>query len=809
MASVLAGLVLTGVLAASAPAAAQHVDTDEPFDLTADSVEYDRKRDLYVARGNVRITHPNRSLTADWMTFNNTTRRGVAVGNVVVVDGGDTLFADSVQFDVDTFEGLVLDGRLDARDSELQMTGKEVRRIGEDRYTFEDGTFTSCRCPEESRQPWQIRAQRADLEVGGYGTARNTTFEILGVPVLWLPWMIYPLKTERQTGLLFPEINSSSRSGGDFGLPLFWAARDDLNVTYTPSWLAKRGFMHKLEVEHVFGERGRSDLFLSYIRDTDTDEDDPSTPFDRNRWGIDWAHDQDLPWDWRLKVDARLFSDNLYSFDFKEFSDYQNDRFLESRVFVERHFGEHDRISVHGGVWFADDQQNPDDLDRDRFLLQRAPNVALSTPQLPVHPLLDGLLAAVDVDYAHFWSRQRAEEALRGMVAVDDQFIDTGIDGIPTAEERNGMGLFDGADNNGDDFPLGPEGDGRFQEGEPLADRGHRLRVNPRLSYPVRLADLVEVTPELGYHGTFYHTREKSDDARHLITGQLDVRTRLRRVLELPFSDTPTLHLVEPRIAYTGVSSVSQSNNPLFSPAGSVLQDRIRQLELYNITRDPSDRIDSLNALTVGVGNRLYADTEDDGVARLLADLSLSTQYDLSEDEFGSALIDGTVYPGGGFSSRFNFGYDLGEQRVSEGLFRLGWSHEAGHDLSVHYRFLRDIPPFFEAFRFDDERFDEFEDNFTRVNQVSLYSRVAITRNWAVTYNGAYSFEQNLSLSNRFGLEYLSKCRCWAVRLEAEDNRSRGFDFNLSYRLIGLGDDTVRPFQSGGSRLRRDTTRLE
>jgi lipopolysaccharide assembly outer membrane protein LptD (OstA) len=590
---------------------------------------------------------------------------------------------------------------------------------------------------------------------------------------------------------------------------LFWAARDDLNVTYTPAWLAKRGIMHKLALEHVFGETDYSDLFLSYIRDTDIDEADPSTPFDRNRWGIDWAHDQELPADWRLKIDARLFSDNLYSFDFKEFANYQTDRFLESRVFLERHFGLQDRVSFHAGVWYADDQQNPDDLDRDRFLLQRAPSAGLSVPQLSTHSAVPDLLAAMDVDYAYFWSRQRAEEAYRNVTASRGQFLDTGVDGIPTGSERGATGAITPADNNRDDFPLGPEGDGRFQDGEPLADRGHRLRVNPRLSYPLRVADLVEVTPEVGYHGTLYHTREDNQDARHLITGQLDVRTRLRRVMTLPMWNGPTLHLVEPRFGYTGISSVSQTSNPLFTPAGIVLQDRVRQLELYNITRDPSDRIDSLNALTVGLGNRFYGDTEDDGVARLLADLSFSTQYNLSDDEFGSALIDGTVYPGGGFSSRFNFGYDLGEQRVSEGLFRLGWSHEAGHDVSVHYRFLRDIPPFFESFQFDDERFDEFEDNFNRVNQMSLFTRVALTRNWAVTYNGAYSFEQSLSLANRFGIEYLSKCRCWAIRLELEENRARGFDFNLSYRLIGLGDDTVRPFQNSGSRPRRETARSE
>jgi hypothetical protein len=67
-----------------------------------------------------------------------------------------------------------------------------------------------------------------------------------------------------------------------------------------------------------------------------------------------------------------------------------------------------------------------------------------------------------------------------------------------------------------------------------------------------------------------------------------------------------------------------------------------------------------------------------------------------------------------------------------------------------------------------------------------------------------YSFEESFFLGNAAGLEYISRCRCWAIRLEVADERTRGFEFNLRYRLIGLGDDTVRPFQSRSRRDRGD-----
>ena len=60
--------------------------------------------------------------------------------------------------------------------------------------------------------PWKITAERAHLDIGGYGRARNSTFEVMGVPVLWFPYMIYPLKSDRATGFLFPVVTENDGS---------------------------------------------------------------------------------------------------------------------------------------------------------------------------------------------------------------------------------------------------------------------------------------------------------------------------------------------------------------------------------------------------------------------------------------------------------------------------------------------------------------------------------------------------------------------------------------------------------------------
>jgi len=808
-------------------------DGERPFDITADSIDTDAVRGIYTARGNVRIIQPTRVLRADLIVFSAITRQGVATGNVLVIDGEDTLNADVLQFQIDTLEGVVFGGEVGGPTSKFTMTGDVIRKVGDQRYIIDDAEFTSCRCPEEGRQPWKLTASKADLELGAYGKARNAAFEILGVPVLWFPWMIYPLNSDRQTGFLFPEWNASSREGTDIGLPFFWAVNDRVNMLFKLAYLTENGIQFTVASDYVFGEKSEGRLVAQYIDDTSIDPENPSSPFSSQRWAAEWVHDQYLPKDWRWVVDARAFSDNRYPFDFRDFQYYRDFRYIESTTFVEKRFGSWDQYGFFTAVKWADDIQNPDDQDRDEFLLQRAPQIHLSgLNQAPIEQA-SNLKVSFDTDYSYFYTRKTGAERFGPRQLVDGVFVDTGIEAIPDGEERDEFGNVVSADGtevtlqNGDvitaaeymlalppgsvvspdgsmdNFAPGPENDGVFEEGEPLAAGGHRLTLNPRLAYPMRIADLVEVYPEIGWQGTLYDTEILGSEMRNLFTAQLDLRTRLRRVLELPFGMGDATHLVEPRFNFTAVSDQSQEDNPLFTPQPFVIQQRLRQLELMNVTRDSADRIPEALAVTIGVGQRMYTEKLGGEGTSLFADIDTSLQYDFADRGLTGFFIDGILYPGYGIRTRFSVGYDFVRNELGEVLLATGWSHPDGHDIGFGYRYVANIPRFYEDFTFDDDRFVDFEEGFGKVNQINVFARGAITRNWAIIYSLQYSFEGSFVLTNRGGVEYISRCKCWAVRVEVGTDRTRGTEFSFRYTLLGLGDDTVRPFSNQGRNQRR------
>jgi lipopolysaccharide assembly outer membrane protein LptD (OstA) len=685
-----------------------------------------------------------------------------------------------------SLEGVLFDASFAAEKGQFKMSGAEVAKTGPQTYRFERGRFTTCRCPEGGgREPWEIKAEKAELEVGGYGTARNTTFEVLGVPVAWVPWMIYPLKTERQTGLLFPEISAGSLDSFSAALPIFWAARENVNVLFTPGGSVERGFFAKGATEYVFGEQSQGRVAGAYHRDAEIDAHSPSEPFGRNRWATWGEQDLWLPGDVRVKSDFAFTSDNQYPSDFGELGRYRNDRFLESTAFASRTFLGDGRLGLVAAAESADDLQSPDDADRDDFVIQRVPQISAALLPAPA-PFIGLLVPALDVQYTYFRSGE----------SLDTAFLDTGIDALFDAQERgpDGQDPPGGADLNQDNagLPGGTEGDGLFQEGEPLVDRGQRLWLTPRLGMPLRLGRFAELYPEAGWAQTFYDSEALGGEQHGFATARVELRTRLRR----RFGDALT-HLLEPRIGWAWVTDTSQSGDPLYVPSAAVAQGRLRELELESVTRDPADRIEEFNGVTFGFSNRFWGAGEG-GAPRLVADAVLSGQYDFEASEFGLVVLDGRVYPFERTTGRVSLGFDPEDVELDEALVEVAQAFDAGHRVGIRYRYLEDVPRFFEDFPYVRERFRHVREEFDHVNQIDLYLRLSITETWAASYVGSYSFERSLVLRNRGGVEYFSRCRCWAVRVEVEQDRERGVQFNLLYTLAGLGDDRRSPFEPSG-----------
>ena len=759
----------------------------EPFELTADSLHYDIERELYIGRGNVVIRQSGRTLRADWVAFNRKTGAGIASGSVQLDDQGDVVTADFVEFEIETIQGVLHGARLESQTSRFRATAAEIAKTGERTYSFREGRFTTCRCPDpEETDPWVLTSEEAEIEVEGYAIARNTTFDVFGVPLMWIPWMVFPVKTERQTGLLFPEFSLGSFHGFEFGQPFFWAIRPEAGLVLTPRYSVKRGPGGAARFDYVAGEHSGGEMTSAYYHDQKIDANTLSEPYGRDRWSTHGVHTWSLPADLQFDTNYRFASDNEVPFEFRELEAHRADRFLESEGVISRSVGSIGRTNATLGAGFVDDLQSPDNLDRDRFVLQRWPTTSVEVLPGGIAGL-PFVTPSLDVEYTWFQARDRAEDVLpTAEVGSRDLFLDTGVDALPNPIDgvatRSEPGALD--DPHDDDFATtgGTEGDGVFQEGEPLTDRGHRLLLKPRLALPLEWRG-ISLVPEVGWHETLYDSRVRDFRERGFATTRVDLSTRLRRQFK------SFVHVIEPRAGYALAYSRPQDRNPLFVPGTALPLDRIRALDLDSVTRDEADRIARASRATTGFGNRIYG-TRADGVNALLGDFTLLTLYDFETTKLDAVILDGRAFPLEQLDVAFHADFDPDQAHFDEAYTEVRWKLP-GISFDTGYRWVREIPLFFEDFESGD-RFDVHTD-VEHINQIRGGVSLDLTQRWSVRYGAAYSLEGNLALANQGLIEYLSRCGCWALGVQISQDRKRGVDAKVVYRLLGLGGEPPSP----------------
>ena len=225
-------LALIGLL--PLPAAAQDAAM-----LIADRVFLDG-RETVVAEGRVEALRDGVRLQAQRIVYHQGTGRLEITGPITLTEqsGRAVVLADSAELDEDLRNGLVRGARL-MLDQQVQLAARELDR-SEGRYSqLYKATVSSCHVCNDGRPPlWQIRARRVihdQQERQLYFD--NARFEVLGVPIFWLPRLRLPDPSlKRATGFLIPSLNRDSRLGTGVKVPYFIKMGQSRDLTLTPFW---------------------------------------------------------------------------------------------------------------------------------------------------------------------------------------------------------------------------------------------------------------------------------------------------------------------------------------------------------------------------------------------------------------------------------------------------------------------------------------------------------------------------------------------------------------------------------------------
>ena len=230
--------------------------------LRADKLTEDRDLQEMIAEGNVEVRVDDRVLKADKLIYNRAKTSMHATGRVQITNAdGSVQFADDIEADENFANGfatrfsLRVPGHAGVGDSTATASAA-IRSQDGTVHTLEQAIYTNCPvCREKGGTPtWSLRARRIEQNSNTQlVTYNDAVLEIKGVPVLYIPWFAHPDPTsERRTGLLIPDVGSSSKTGLSYEQPYYIVLSPSEDITIRPQIFGKVNPLMKVDYRRKF-----------------------------------------------------------------------------------------------------------------------------------------------------------------------------------------------------------------------------------------------------------------------------------------------------------------------------------------------------------------------------------------------------------------------------------------------------------------------------------------------------------------------------------------------------------------------------
>ena len=240
--------------------------TTEEITIDAQSLDYDQKGEILSAEGDVLIRRGETTLRANTVEYNRRTSEARALGDATLISPEADITADAIFLDLNNETGELQGARIEAGRLGYTLSGSRIEKGLGQRYRIEDGRFTTCNCAE-GKPDWSIAGDKLDVSLEGYGTLEGGTFDILDIPVLWLPRAAFPVFRERQSGLLFPRVGISNRRGFQLLQPFYWAIDKTQDVTVSGDIETSLRVGILPEYRYAFSEATHGQFEVGYFND--------------------------------------------------------------------------------------------------------------------------------------------------------------------------------------------------------------------------------------------------------------------------------------------------------------------------------------------------------------------------------------------------------------------------------------------------------------------------------------------------------------------------------------------------------------
>ncbi len=280
-------------------------ESDAASFVFADRIEGSPEEEL-VLIGNAEIRRGGTVLKGNKITYTQATDEAKVTGNAHLSRQGASFSGPSMRFHLSSHAGTVNDATYEYSHRGIRGCAKNVHFISGESFTLKDAILTTCKPDDEA---WYIDINELNVdEKDQLATGNGGVLHFMDLPVIGVPWMAFPIGTDRRSGFLTPTLDVSKTRGVDFAIPYYFNIAPNYDFTFTPRWMTEHGLMLSGEARFL-QPSFNGELLVNHIADdkvTQTNRD--AVQFEGN-----WYHGK-----WSSTIDYNHVSDDDFIKDFSK-----------------------------------------------------------------------------------------------------------------------------------------------------------------------------------------------------------------------------------------------------------------------------------------------------------------------------------------------------------------------------------------------------------------------------------------------------------------------------------------------------------
>ena len=702
---------------------------------------------------------------------------------VILKDGDDEILGDYLLYSIDTEKGRIIQSKTDYTDG--LYYGKKLFREQKEVYYVNEGRYTTCNATEPH---FHFKSTTMKMIEGKKLIAKPVVFYIHKIPVVALPFYVFPLEKGRHSGFLpftFGKFERGERYVRNVGY--YWAASDYFDV---------KGAFDYYEQRRTINMNGRVNFKKIYVLDGFVDGNYTqetryssvvAQEFTDPRWTLQGAYNHTFSPTFSLRASGSFQSDPSYYTDYSQNLEERLNRSVKSHVSISKRF--ENNISLAAQVNHTvnlDTETRIDDL----------PNMSVSFPTM--YPFGSGSKneqGRLEQKFYHKFSlrynpslinysyRTRALDFIDSTYTFDTLTIDTTM----------------------------------FVDSTLLTDTSYyrtrkrytKIQHNPSLNLPsVQFGNYLNLVPSVSYSETWFKLYETDQSLNAgLDAGEtyrtysyragISANTKLygtiyprifgiegiRHVLTptVGYSYTPDIQRHPDIRAYAGGGASSVKSRSMDFNLNQLFQAKINKGEVeqvvqllsinssfnYNFEakeKPLSDMNTTINAtglpfvssVSASMRHSFYdPDTDEQHfLSPYLESFSVRTSLNLAGNKFFfDDPVSNAIPVGADSPEELNQSYQAQNAGINANR---GWSFSANYSYSESGR----------------------RANWSKSSFITFALRFNLTPNTTVSYNQHYNIERNLTISNSINI--VRKIHCWTGSIYwVPRGSNRGFGFTL------------------------------